>query len=51
MNAVTDINIADALLCDTGIARKALHEEVADRLRILIMEGDLQPGERLNERC
>jgi DNA-binding GntR family transcriptional regulator len=50
MNAFTDINFGDAALQDTGIARKALHEEVADRLRVLIMQGDLQPGERLNER-
>ena len=32
------------------IARRALHEEVADRLREWITEGRLAPGSRLNER-
>jgi DNA-binding GntR family transcriptional regulator len=32
------------------IARRALHEEVADRLREWITEGRLAPGARLNER-
>lgn len=32
------------------IARRALHEEVAQRLRELITEGHLPPGARLNER-
>jgi DNA-binding GntR family transcriptional regulator len=50
MNAITDSYLSDTASQDTGIARKALHEEVADRLRVLIMQGDLQPGERLNER-
>jgi len=34
----------------TPIARRPLHEEVADRLRELITEGLLAPGARLNER-
>ncbi len=34
----------------TPIARRPLHEEVADRLRWLITEGQLPPGSRLNER-
>jgi DNA-binding GntR family transcriptional regulator len=32
------------------IARRLLHEDVADRLRDLIVQGDLRPGSRLNER-
>lgn len=33
-----------------AINRRPLHREVADRLRTLIMHGELAPGERLNER-
>ena len=32
------------------IHKKPLHEEVRDRLRELIVQGELAPGERLNER-
>ena len=32
------------------IERRPLHEEVADRLRVLLTEGGLVPGSRLNER-
>ncbi|HWA38333.1 MAG TPA: GntR family transcriptional regulator [Burkholderiales bacterium] len=32
------------------IARRPLHEEAVDRLRDLIVQGRLSPGERLNER-
>jgi DNA-binding GntR family transcriptional regulator len=32
------------------ISRRPLHEETVDRLRDLIVHGDLAPGERLNER-
>ena len=32
------------------VARRPLHEEVADQLRELIIEGVLAPGSRLNER-
>lgn len=32
------------------ISRRPLHEEAADRLRDLIVQGQLRPGERLNER-
>lgn len=32
------------------IARRPLHEEATDRLRDLIVQGRLAPGERLNER-
>jgi DNA-binding GntR family transcriptional regulator len=32
------------------VPRKGLHQEVADRLRQLIIEGQLAPGTRLNER-
>lgn len=35
---------------DAAIERRPLHEEVADRLRVLITEGQLAPGSRLNER-
>lgn len=33
-----------------AIGRRALHQEVAERLRGLLTEGKLAPGERLNER-
>jgi DNA-binding GntR family transcriptional regulator len=32
------------------IDRRPLHEEVADRMRLMITEGTLEPGVRLNER-
>lgn len=32
------------------ISRKPLHEQAVDRVRDLIVRGDLRPGERLNER-
>jgi DNA-binding GntR family transcriptional regulator len=32
------------------IMRRPLHEEAIDRLRDLIVQGDLSPGQRLNER-
>jgi len=35
---------------DEPISPRPLHTEVADRLRDLIMQGDLAPGDRLNER-
>jgi DNA-binding GntR family transcriptional regulator len=34
----------------TPISRRPLHEEAADRLRDLIVQGRLAPGSRLNER-
>ena len=34
----------------TPISRRPLHEEAADRLRDLIVQGRLAPGARLNER-
>lgn len=34
----------------TPIVRRPLHEEATDRLRDLIVQGRLTPGERLNER-
>jgi DNA-binding GntR family transcriptional regulator len=34
----------------TPISRRPLHEEAADRLRDLIVQGKLAPGSRLNER-
>ncbi|MEX0707342.1 MAG: GntR family transcriptional regulator [Woeseia sp.] len=39
----------DALNND-AIDRKPLHSEVAERLRSLIVQGELAPGDRLNER-
>jgi DNA-binding GntR family transcriptional regulator len=44
MHNVTDVKSPDV------IGRRPLHDEVADRLRELIMSGELAPGERLNER-
>ena len=35
---------------DLRIRRQSLHDVVVDRLRDLIVEGLLQPGQRLNER-
>ncbi len=32
------------------IRRRSLHDEVADRLRVMIMEGELAPGEKITER-
>ncbi|ACL57721.1 GntR family transcriptional regulator [Methylobacterium nodulans] len=34
---------------ETGISRRYLHDEVAERLRALIMSGELEPRARLNE--
>lgn len=34
----------------TAITRRPLHEEAVDRLRDLIVQGELTPGARLNER-
>jgi DNA-binding GntR family transcriptional regulator len=34
----------------TPISRRPLHEEAIDRLRDLIVHGELAPGARLNER-
>ncbi|HYD66015.1 GntR family transcriptional regulator, partial [Azospirillum sp.] len=34
----------------TRIVRASLHEEVVGRLREMIVEGELPPGDRLNER-
>ncbi len=44
---VTDSMLFQAAL---PIARRPLHEEVADRIRELITEGVIAPGARLNER-
>lgn len=37
-------------IAPTPIARRPLHEAAVDRLRDLIVQGQLDPGERLNER-
>src|SRR5882672_9059803 len=34
----------------TPISRRQLHEEAVDRLREMIVQGQLAPGDRLNER-
>ncbi|MBM3355965.1 MAG: GntR family transcriptional regulator, partial [Betaproteobacteria bacterium] len=34
----------------TPVLRRLLHEEAADRIRDLIVQGQLAPGTRLNER-
>ncbi|MGY2046543.1 GntR family transcriptional regulator [Methylobacterium sp. JK268] len=34
---------------ETGISRRYLHDEVAERLRALILSGELEPRARLNE--
>ena len=35
---------------DGPIARRPLHEELAERLRVLIVEGEIAPGSRIDER-
>jgi DNA-binding GntR family transcriptional regulator len=50
MQTDPSLSIAPAFRSTTPIARRPLHEEVADRLRELITEGVLEPGARLNER-
>ncbi len=35
---------------DLRITRRSLHDEVTARLRDLVIEGDIEPGRRLNER-
>ncbi|MEZ5729907.1 MAG: GntR family transcriptional regulator [Burkholderiaceae bacterium] len=42
--------VAAMLARGPSLERRALHEEVAERLRELITEGRLEPGARLNER-
>ena len=44
--------VTDSMLFQAAspIARRPLHEEVADRIRELITEGAIAPGARLNER-
>lgn len=34
---------------ETGISRRYLHDEVADRMRELIRSGEMEPKERINE--
>lgn len=36
---------------DTAIPRRSLHDELVDRLRRQIVEGDLPPGEKINEKA
>jgi DNA-binding GntR family transcriptional regulator len=50
MQTDSSVSIVPASRSTSPIARRPLHEEVADRLRELITEGGLQPGARLNER-
>lgn len=52
-HVVSTAEIAEAVQAAPAaqpIARRPLHEEVAERLRELITEGHLPPGARLNER-
>jgi DNA-binding GntR family transcriptional regulator len=35
---------------DIGVARDTLQQRVADRLRQLLTEGSIAPGDKLNER-
>jgi DNA-binding GntR family transcriptional regulator len=35
----------------TRIARRNLHEETADRIRVLILDGELPPGKRISEKA
>ncbi len=39
-----------AEVADLRIARRSLHDEVTARLRDLVIEGEIAPGRRLNER-
>jgi DNA-binding GntR family transcriptional regulator len=36
---------------DTAIPRRSLHDELVERLRRLIVEGDLAPGEKISEKA
>lgn len=40
------MTLADASI---GIRRRTLHDEVAERLRVLILSGELEPASRVNE--
>ena len=42
--------MSTAVVGDLRIRRRSLHDVVVDRLRDLIVEGVLGPGQRLNER-
>ena len=37
-------------MTETAIPRRALHDELVDRLRRQIVEGELPPGDKINER-
>lgn len=43
------ISIATATPVEPPIARRTLHDEVLTRVRDMIIEGELAPGERINE--
>ena len=36
---------------DTAIPRRSLHDELVERLRRLIVEGELEPGEKISEKA
>jgi len=48
--ALSETRPADAEPRRQRIVRRSLHDEVADRLRDMIIEGELAPGERVTER-
>nr|NIP74681.1 GntR family transcriptional regulator [Xanthomonadales bacterium] len=37
-------------MSDTAIPRRTLHDELVDRLRRQIVEGELAPGDKINEK-
>lgn len=47
--ALTDRTLAETA-APGRITRRSLHDEVADRLRVMIMEGELAPGSKVTER-
>jgi DNA-binding GntR family transcriptional regulator len=46
----TDDTAVDSTTRPLRIQRAALHDRIVERLHVLITEGELEPGERINER-
>ena len=50
MGTIENLEIPREAVADRRIERRPLHEEAVDQLRDRIVQGDLNPGARLNER-
>lgn len=46
---MADIGVREEQMLGGAIKRRTLHDEVVDRMRDMIIEGQLQAGERINE--